>query len=330
MATISKSQFGTYRAQVRRTGQSPLSRSFKSRQDAEVWSRMTESELDRGIFINRSEAERITLSELIQRYLDEVSPSKNGYKQERTRLLSLQKVFGHFRILQLQSKHIAAYRDSRIQDGKSPSTVLNELSLISQVIETAIKEWSIPLPNNPCKLIKKPKVSNGRNRRLSPNEEIALLKTCKTSRASLLYPLVVLAIETGMRLGELLALTWNNADLNKRVVFLPITKNGTSRTVPLSLKATETLKSIPRRIDSNRVFWTWTASDSVVNVWRRTCLKAKLHDLHFHDLRHEATSRLFEKDFNLMEVASITGHKTLQMLQRYTHLRPENLLERLG
>jgi hypothetical protein len=151
MATISKSQFGTYRVQIRRIGQPPVSKSFKSRQEAEIWARMTESELDRSIYINRSDAERVNLSELIQRYLDEVSPTKKGYKQERIRLLNLQKIFGHYRILQLQSKHIAAYRDTRIRDGKSPSTVLNELSLISQVIDTAIKEWSIPIPINPCK-----------------------------------------------------------------------------------------------------------------------------------------------------------------------------------
>lgn len=330
MATISKSKHGTYRAQIRRTGQTPVSKSFKSRQEAEIWARMTESELDRGIYVNRSDAERITLAELFQRYLIEVSLTKKGYKQERIRLLKIQNIFGHYRVLQLQSKHIAAYRDARIREGKSPSTILNELSLISQVIDTAIKEWSIPIPINPCKFIKKPKVSNGRNRRLNDHEERSLLTACKASRAPLLYPLVIIAIETAMRLGELLSLTWTNVDLNKRIAYLPSTKNGTPRTVPLSMKASETLKTIPRCIDNGRVFWTWSASDSVVNVWRRTCSKAALDDLHFHDLRHEATSRFFERGLSIMEVSSITGHKTLQMLHRYTHLRTESLLEKLG
>jgi len=330
MATISKNEFGTYRAQVRRIGLSPLTKSFKTRQDAESWARMIESELDRGIFVNRTEAERITFSELIERYINEVSITKKGHRSEKTRLLNLQKVFGHFRILQIQSKHIASYRDARIKAGRAPSTVLNELSLISQVFDTAIKEWSIPIPSNPCNLIKKPRTDNGRTRRISSEEESALICTCKLTRSPLLASLVVVAIETGMRLGELLSLTWGNVDLNKRITFLSTTKNGSSRSVPLSSRAIESLRSLPRRIDSNRVFWTWVNSDSVDDVWRRVCKKANLEDLHFHDLRHEATSRLFEKGFSLMEVASITGHKTLQMLQRYTHLRPESLLEKLG
>ena len=116
----------------------------------------------------------------------------------------------------------------------------------------------------------------------------------------------------------------------KRQAHLPTTKNGERRTVPLSLKAVVTLTGIPRNIASKRVFWTWAAKDGVANVWRRTCLKADIHNLHFHDLRHEATSRFFERGLNMIEVSSITGHKTLQMLKRYTHLKAEDLALRLG
>lgn len=246
------------------------------------------------------------------------------------RLLNLKKTIGHYRILQIQSKHIAQYRDSRISSGKSGSTILNELSLISQVFDMAIKEWSIPLPNNPCKLIKKPKPAQGRERRLSIDEEHRLLSACKITRAPLLHSLVVIAIETGMRLGELLSLTWDNVDTAKRVAHLTTTKNGERRTVPLSSKAIMTLNLIPRNIVNTKVFWAWSAKDGVANVWRRTCLKAGIEDLHFHDLRHEATSRFFERGLNMMEVASITGHKTLQMLKRYTHLKAEDLAAKLG
>ena len=194
----------------------------------------------------------------------------------------------------------------------------------------AIKEWSIPIHNNPCKLIKKPKQSKGRERRLSIDEEQRLLNASKASKAPLLHPLIIIALETGMRLGELLSLTWSNVDISKRIAYLPITKNGERRIVPLSSTAINTLNNLPRNIFSNRVFWSWSAKDGVANVWRRTCLRANIQDLHFHDLRHEATSRFFEKGLNMIEVASITGHKTLQMLKRYTHLKAEDLAIKLG
>lgn len=330
MATISKSQFNTYRAQIRRIGLPPLTKSFKTRQDAEVWVRQTESELDRGIFVNRQDAEKVTFSELAQKYLDEVSCNKKGFKHERVRLLKIQRDLGHFRIIQIQSKHIATYRDLRLNAGKSPSTVLNELSLISQIFDMAIKEWSIPIPSNPCSQIKKPKVSNQRTRRLSPDEEIALIAASNASRATLLTSLIIIAMETGMRLGELLSLTWDNLSLDKRTAYLPVTKNGESRTIPLSLKAIEVFKAIPRRIDSKKVFWTWTNRDSVVNVWKRTCKRAGIKDLHFHDLRHEATSRLANKLSNILELSAVTGHKDLRMLKRYYHPRAEELALKLG
>jgi integrase len=330
VATLSITPSGTYRAQVRRLGSSPLSKSFKTRHEAEVWVRQTESELDRGIYVNRQDAEKVTFSELLQKYLNEVSCNKKGFKHERVRLLKIQRDLGHLRIIQIQSKDIAAYRDLRLNAGKSPSTVLNELSLISQIFDMSIKEWSIPIQSNPCSQIKKPKVSNQRTRRLSPDEEIALIAASNASRATLLTSLIIVAIESGMRLGELLSLTWNNLYIDKGIAYLPVTKNGESRTIPLSSKAIEALKAIPRRIESNKVFWSWTNRDSVVNVWKRTCKRAGITDLHFHDLRHEAITRLFEKGFNVMEVGCISGHKTLQMLQRYTHLRAENFLERLG
>jgi integrase len=146
----------------------------------------------------------------------------------------------------------------------------------------------------------------------------------------MLEPLVILALETAMRLGELLGLEWPRIKRDKRVAFLPLTKNGEPRSVPLSPKAIETLQRIPRNLQNQRVFWTWTRSDSVENAWRRVLVNAGISNLRFHDLRHEATSRFFERGLSLPEVASITGHKTWQMLRRYTHLRAEDLAAKLA
>jgi integrase len=131
-----------------------------------------------------------------------------------------------------------------------------------------------------------------------------------------------------MRRGELLSVEWVNVDLNKRTALLPITKNGESRGVLLSSRALSVLRSLPPST-TGRVFGELTA-DALKLSFRRAVARAGITGLRFHDLRHEATSRLFEKGLNVMKVASVTGHKTLQMLKRYTHLNAVDLAARLG
>ncbi|MCE5361529.1 MAG: site-specific integrase, partial [Acidithiobacillus sp.] len=185
----------------------------------------------------------------------------------------------------------------------------------------------------------------GRDRRLVGDEEARLLRECAKAQNPWLLPVVRFAIETAMRAGEILqtkgtadeetrarpvqttGLLWKNVDLNRRTAHLPETKNGSARTVPLSSVAVEVLRGLPRSMDG-RVFG--TTYEAIHLSFVRACRRAGIEDLRFHDLRHEATSRLFEKGFNPMEVSSITGHKTLQMLKRYTHLRAEDLAKRLG
>jgi integrase len=330
MAGISQTPQNTYRVQIRRAGIPPIYKSFKTKEEAMLWARQKELEIDTGFYINRKEAEKITIGSLIDRYINEVSIHKKGYKQERPRLKKLQREIGHYYLTKLQSKDIARFRDSRLKAGLAPSSVLNEISLISQLFEMAIKEWSIPIEINPCKNIRKPKVNNQRNRVLEGDEEERLLAYSKLSRSELLPHMIQLAIETAMRCSELLSLTWNNINLEKRTAYLATTKNGDSRTVPLSSKAIEVLNSMPRHPKSNRVFWTWTQKDSVVNTWKRVCRKAGITNLHFHDLRHEATTRLANKLPNILELSAVTGHKDLRMLKRYYHPKAEELALKLG
>ena len=146
----------------------------------------------------------------------------------------------------------------------------------------------------------------------------------------MLAAIMELAIETAMRLGELLALEWPNVDLAARVALLPDTKTGEARRVPLSSRAVAILAALPRHISRRRVFWAWTRPDSFENCWRRAVRTAGMQNLRFHDLRHEATSRFFERGLSLPEVAAITGHKTWQMLRRYTHLNVPALAQKLG
>jgi len=221
----------------------------------------------------------------------------------------------------------------------SGSSVNRELNLLSHAVNIARKEWGIHI-DNPIALIQRPKLNRSRDRRLSAQEELALFGELALVGRSLggtyvpggtqnswLAPIVVLALETAMRRGELLSLQWRNVDLWKRTATLEDTKNGERRMVPLSTVARSTLDRLPRTIDGS-VFP--TTSDAIKRGFQRAVHRANIADLHFHDLRHEATSRLFERGLNIMEVAAITGHKSLAMLKRYTHLRAEDLAKKLA
>lgn len=325
MATFRKLPSGSWQVQIRRKGESPLSKTFTSKSLADKWARSIESQIDRGVFIDRSEAERTTLADLVDRYILEITPTKKGSKQEVYRLLSLRRQLGHLIIASIQSKHIASFRDKRLAEGASGTTVLHDLSYLSQLFKVAIQDWGIPLPSNPVVSIRKPTKARGRDRRVDKGELVKLLYALNETIE--IKTIVQLAIETGMRRSELLSIEWDKVDLENRFVLLPDTKNGDSRAVPLSTRALMILEGIDKH-PSGKIFL--TRPDSVSQAFNRACKRAGLENLRFHDLRHEATSRLFEKGLNTMEVSAITGHKTLAMLKRYTHLKASDLALKLG
>jgi integrase len=190
-----------------------------------------------------------------------------------------------------------------------------------------MSEWGFNLPSNPVANLRKPPQAKGRSRRLERDEEARLLEACRRSSNPFLAPLVCLAIETAMRRGELLGLSWEHVRLDEFCVHLPITKNGDSRDVPLSPRAREIIRCLPVSLTGN-VFP--IHPEALKGLWRRATRNAGITDLHFHDLRHEAASRFFEKGLNVMEVATITGHKDVRMLKRYVQLRPIDLARKLA
>jgi integrase len=330
MATIRQLKSGKWQAQVRRHGVRPAVKSFKTKTEADRWARLLESEIDRGVFVDRSEAERVTVGELIDRYLVEVTPHKKSARNDAQRLKFLKQQFGAYSAAALRPSHIAAFRDMRIKAGRAGATVIKEINSLSHLLDVAVKDWGIPIPSNPAKLIRRPVAARGRERRLQPVEESRLIAACEASNAPMLASAVHLALATAMRMGEILSLDWRNVDLEQGIALLPDTKTGDARQIPLSTVAIATLKALPRHFRDSRVYWRWVRADSLENAWRRAVQKAGVADLRFHDLRHEAVSRLFERGLNPMEVAAISGHKTLQMLKRYTHLRAADLVKKLA
>jgi integrase len=327
MATLEK-RGHFWRVKIRRAGLPAQTRSFESKLLPQRWARGVEAEMDQGISVDRRIAERTTLADVLERYRREVTPTKRGAHDENLRLKAMaQRPFTRMRMSLLTSSHIAAYRDQRLKL-VSGSTVIRELSTLSHAIDTARREWDVYMPVNPCSLVRRPPPGRPRNRRLQDDEEARLLAACRGARNPWLVHFVQLAIETGMRRSELLGLEWTNVDLDRRVAHLPITKNGESRGVPLSTRAIAILRDLPPS-STERVFGALTA-EALKLSFKRAVRRAGINGLRLHDLRHEATSRFFEKGLNVMEVASVTGHKTLQMLKRYTHLSAGDLALRLG
>ncbi|TDW25342.1 site-specific recombinase XerD [Rhizobium azibense] len=330
MATIRKLR-GRWQAQVRRRGMKPRCKSFDTKQEAEKWARDLEAQIDRfGAAPDTRVLESTTLSELMERYKLEVSPSKRGSVQEIQRIDVLKRHDIAYRtMVGLSPQDISSFRDQRLKT-VAPSTAVRELAILSHVIEVAIRDWGLPLSRNVVKLVRRPVIKNERKRRLEGSEEQRLLTACDGGKIPFFKTLIVLAIETGMRRGEILGLRWSNLSHNRRVITLAMTKNGSGREVPLSQRAFDGLIEWKRRadVDQPRVFP--MAPGSLEQAWYRLLVRAEVSGLRFHDLRHEGVSRHFERGLNVIEVSSISGHKELRMLKRYTHLSADDLVARLG
>ena len=332
MATITKRESSKsgkknnqWQVKIRRAGYPSVSETFQTNKEAKIWAREIELEMDRGTFISRAEAEATTLKQALERYLAEITPSKKGSKAESNRInIWMKHSLARRPLTKIHGVDMAKYRDQRIQDEKSPSTVRNELSIISHVYNIAKTEWGMEGLINPIEHVRMPKQHKGRDRRLEGDEEKRLIESASTP----LKEMIILAIETGMRMGEQLSMIWDMVDLKNRIVKLEDTKNGECRDIPLSSKAVKVLKGIPRNIDGRVI--PKISSSHISHNFGALCKNLEIENLRFHDLRHEATSRFFEKGFNPMEVSAITGHKTLHMLKRYTHLKAEDLAKRLG
>ena len=324
MASINKRGPYQWQVKIRRRGWPKQFKTFETYEDATRWARKIESEMDDGVFVSRKEAETTTLDEALDRYLREKTPHKKGAAQETNRINLFKRSNLASRFLStIRSTDIAKYRDQRLEEGKSPYTVNNELILLSSLFNVAHREWDMESIDNPVSKVSRPKLPSGRDRRLEPGEEEKLLGALGIT----LRPLFQLALETALRQSELLALEWKYINLARQVAHLPETKNGEARNIPLSSHAVLVLKKLPRRLDG-KVFG--VTGGHVSRTFRETCETLEIENLRWHDLRHEACSRLFEKGLNPMEVASISGHKTLQMLKRYTHLKAEDLALKLG
>ena len=315
MATIRKRN-DHWHVQVRRQGCPSVTKSFALKYDAQEWAREMERQADRNeLPIDKAKLKQITLAGLIIRYLKEITPTKKTAANEAV-------ILGAFHrhpvcqksLYDLTAHDISRYRDDRLKEVKT-STVCREFNPIRHMFHIAINEWGIPLKENPLDKVTLKAKDNRRERRLKDGEYQKLLQAAQTRQNPYIEKIIIFAIETGMRRGEILNLCWDQVDLKRRSVTILESKNGYSRTIPITQLAAFTLQSLSK--DDARVFP--TTPNSLRLAWNRMLKGTGIDDLHFHDLRHEAISRFFEMGLTVPEVASISGHRDTRMLLRYAH-----------
>jgi len=349
MATIEKrvrDSGAVYRVKVRMRGFPPADATFTRITDAKRWAAETEAAIREGRWFHNIAAKRVTLAELIDRYLSEYLSTSSIVSKlaVRQRVDFWRKELGMHVLADIDAPRIIAARAKLLGKniGKTtgslktmtPTTANKYVAALRHVFNIGRREFKL-VTENPCSDIKKLGEPRGRVRFLSDDERDALLRECKVHN-HMLYVLVVAALSSGARRGELLHLRWPDVDMQRKTMTFHQTKNGERRTVPLVGKAYELLAEHGkvRRLDTDLVFPGATAKPlEMEKMFGIVCARAGIKDFRFHDLRHTAASYIAMNGGTLAEIAEVLGHKTLQMVKRYTHLtegHTRGVLERMN
>lgn len=330
----------SFRVDVRLKGFPPQRATFQRLTDARKWASDTESAIRQGRYFKTAEARKHTFADLADRFVRETLSKKSATakKIQTAQIKWWKKELGSHTLADITPALITEGRDKLLSGTtkrgtpRSPATVVRYMAALSHAFTVAVNEWGW-LEDSPMRKVSKPTEPRGRMRFLSDDEVVngvlvegertRLLRVCQQSSNRYLYPVVVLALSTGMRQGEIMGLTWDAVDTHQGRITLTETKNGEIRVVPLVGKALELLKAHPRRIDTPLLFPGKKKKLSPMDLrapWQQALKAAQIDDFRFHDLRHSAASYLAMNGASLAEIAEVLGHKTLQMVKRYSHL----------
>jgi integrase len=314
-----------WRAEVFRQGVRKA-KTFDTKTEAKNWAARQEY-----LILNEEVVQgKITFGEVLERYAREVSPAKRGARWEQIRIEAfLTYPIAKIPVAALKPVDLGSWREARLREVSS-STVKREMVLMSAVLTQARKEWGL-IKDNPMADVRKPSDAAPRDRRPTPEEMEKLSLNFGNNLGDVtgrVWQAFLFAIETGMRASEIAGMTWDRTDLEKKIVRLPITKNGSAREVALSSEAVRILESLPRQDSPPGSVWGMTTVQMDA-LWRKVNKRAGVENLHFHDSRHEAVSRLAKK-LDVLSLARMIGHKDLRQLQTYYNETAEELAKRLG
>lgn len=324
MATI-RERAGRWQVIVKRKGYPQQSKTFDLRKDAEKWARQQERQMDAGQWVDRTEAEQTTLTELLDRYAREISSTKRGKDAELYRIEQFKRSsIAKYSPAAVTSQQISAWRDARLGEVSS-GTVLREMQLLSHLFSVAMREWGVALHINPVNLVRKPAPGKARDKALTDDQRARLLTACGQCKSPWIKPVVLFALETATRRGEILSLTWDDVDLDRCTAKVD-GKTG-ARVIPLSSVCVAMLRQLPCSLDG-RVFP--VSVETLKQAYERAVVRAGLENWTLHDCRHDALTRLAKLGLSILELRAISGHTTANMLQRYVSIDPGELARKIG
>jgi len=331
MATIRKREGkkGTsYQVQVRLKGGEMESASFKSLTKAKLWAQSIEASMREGRHFTGAESKKYTLSDLIERFLSNPGLKTKTRIQYTPQLQWWSEQLGHLTLSEITPDKIAGKRDKLLNSGYKQSSANRYVAALSSALSMAVREYGW-IPSNPCTKLRKLSESRGRTRCLTDEERNLLLEACEQTGANELLIIVILALNTGARKNELRWLRWSDVDLQKGTLMFRDTKNEMMRSIPVVGKGLELLREWGRvrRLSTDLVFPGKNHKNPILfeKSWRKALRTAGIEDFRFHDLRHSAASYLAMNGVQIRTIAEILGHKTLGMVQRYSHLNAEHL-----
>lgn len=329
-----------FQLRVRRKGVKQQMFTFSTWQAAEQARLKIYADLSVSIVRDYAKATQFSLRDLLVRYRDEVVPLHKGRGPETSRINKLlrDEIWLDKKLAALTTEDLKDFIDERLSQ-VMPATVDRDLDIISQTMNYADNVWKIAPAESPFKGLPRPKYFNERDRRLGDmivdgrktKEETALLNAARADNNPFIEPAIILALETAMRRSELLSLTFRDINVEQRYAFLKDTKNGRSRKVPLTKRALQVIHDLGvKGAAPDQRLLGLTDNALKIAFFRRVLPASKVQDFRFHDLRHEATSRLAESGkFQLIELQAITGHRDMRMLQRYAHLCAGKLAQKM-
>jgi len=344
MATIETRQSKgktVYRVRVRIKGAPETTATFPSKTLAKDWAQKTETQIKENTYFPSLQAQRHTLNELLDLYIQKLRHGPNLQQTTISELRTWGSLVGDFNLAQITPAKIRGTLD-KIENTKSPSgrtksagTINRYLSVLSSALTFAKKElgW---IQTNPAFNVSKLPEPNGRVRYLSDDERHRLLEAVKNAPNPFLYPAVMLAISTGARRGEILSLRWEDIDLDRGWALLQKTKNGDRRGIPIKGLALDVMHNLYNHRRSDILVFPNETNSGYFNIrrsWKKALKQANIEDFRFHDLRHTCASYLMMNGCSVGEIADILGHKTLQMVKRYSHIsdaHKSNVIENMN
>lgn len=345
----------SYRVKIRMKGVKGISASFERKTDAVRWAKKTETEIAEGRYFKNAQAAKKTVSTLIDRYIELELPKRTNQQQNRATLGWWRNQIGDISLKDLTPAVLVECRDrllasftennktakkrssNQTPKTKSAATVIRYMAVFSHTLSVAVREWEW-LDVNPMLRVKRPRLPQTRVRYLSDDERARLLEACKGSTCKYLYPIVVIALSTGARKGEILGLRWKDIDLKRGIARLETTKNRERRALPLTHHAKVLVQALYNEARPEPTDYLFPREDgmapfTIKKHWYVATAAAGITDFRFHDLRHSAASYLAMNGATLAEIAEVLGHKTLQMVKRYAHLSDShvsNVVERMN